>query len=157
MPITQAHGICSDDVKYADVGCFQIVGEQISERWDEVKPFVDKWISIGYGEFATEDIYRLIHSGIFQLFCIHRNDEIVLIVITEFVQYPRMKVLRIMAISGRKPLLAFKFQPALECWARANGAEALETFATPKTIKLDERIGMKAVCTLMRMSLQPLN
>ena len=149
-------GTSSDEPMLSEVECFQITGE-IDAAWPDVEPLVEKWIKAGYGEIAAEDIKDFVRSGHMQMFCIHKNFSIKLIAITEFVQYPRMKVLRIVAFAGEKPLLAFKFQPALECWARANGAEFIETFATPETVKLDMRVGMKPLYTLMRMPLSRMN
>lgn len=153
MRTTLAHGTTSAEPLLAEVECYQLTAETIDGYWHLVEPFVQKWETAANGELGASDVLAAMQKGFMQMFCIHSAGDIKLVVITEFVQYPRMKVLRMVGMAGEKPLLAFKFQNYFENWARQNGAEALETFATPRTVKFDQKIGMKPVYTLMRKSL----
>jgi hypothetical protein len=149
MSITTARGI-----NFSNVECWCFTKEQAHDYWGLVSPFLARWIDATHGELNVDDVYRMACEGLMQIFVFHAAGDIALVAVTEFVQYPRMKVLRIVGMAGAKPILAQKFMPQVESWAMENGAQALETFATPETVKLDMRLGMKPLYTLMRKPLE---
>ena len=59
-----------------------------------------------------------------------------------------------MLIAGEKPIIAKKFMSQMDVWAKANGAQAVETFSTEDTVKINERLGMSKMYVLMRRSLE---
>jgi len=126
----------------------------VNDSWGGIAPFVQRWVEAGSGEFCAEDIRKFAESGVMQLFIFHAAGVIGLVGITELVQYPQMKVMRIVGIAGENPIVSQKFMPQIEAWAMMNGATAMETFATPETVKLDMRLGMKPLYTLMRKPLE---
>lgn len=109
-----------------------------------------KMASVTHGELAPEDYWERIQKGLMQFFVLSEEGRPRLGVVTEFVQYPRFKMLRIVGIAGKDPIKAKRYWGNFCNWALQNGAIGVETFATPETVKLDERLGMKPYVTLMR-------
>jgi hypothetical protein len=145
---TQEHGLSWDNAE-----AWQIQPSQLMARWLELKPFIDEWVKVTNGEMTTEDVLGLVLKRLMYLIVIHARGEIKLVSFMEFIQYPQKKVLRMIGFVGEKPIIAQKFMPAIETWARMNGASALETFATPETEKFDKRLGFEPVYRLMRKAL----
>lgn len=148
MSIMAASGI-----NFKNAECWQVQPSQVNDAWGGIAPFVQRWVDAGAGEFAADDVRKFAVEGVMQLFIFHAAGAIGLVGITELVQYPQMKVMRIVGIAGENPIVSQKFMPQIEAWAIANGATAMETFATPETVKLDMRLGMKPLYTLMRKPL----
>lgn len=109
-----------------------------------------KMASVTHGELAPEDYWERIQKDLMQFFVLSEKGTPRLGVVTEFVQYPRFKMLRIVGIAGKDPIKAKRFWDNFCWWAEQNGAIGVETFATPETVKLDERLGLKPYVTLMR-------
>jgi hypothetical protein len=105
---------------------------------------------VTHGELEPDDYWDRIQKGLMQFFIYAEKGVPCLGVVTEFVQYPRFKILRIVGIAGKHAIRTKRFWPSFCQWATLNGAKGIETFATPETIKLDERLGMKPYVTLMR-------
>lgn len=106
--------------------------------------------SVTHGELAPEDYWTRIEKGLMQFFVLSEKGIPRLGVVTEFVQYPRFKMLRIVGIAGKDPIKARRFWKGFCDWAVLNGAVGVDTFATPETVKLVERLGLKPYVTLMR-------
>lgn len=134
--------------------CWQVPPDQIPVWGMMALPQIKKMSEALNGELRPEDILDLCIEGTMQLFLIQRGKKILSATITEFVLYPRKKVLRIICIAGERLLAARKFWPGIVQWAEANDAEAIETFATDGTIKWDESLGMRKLYTLMRLDLR---
>lgn len=143
----------TSSVKWEEVECFQVTGEATLTYWEQFSHLVEKWVQATMGELTAEDVFTRLGEGLMQAFCIHTAGDIRLVVITEFVQYPQMKTLRIVGMAGEHASLGFKFFPAVEVWARENGATAIESLATPKMVKYEEHLGFKQTYTLMRKAL----
>lgn len=143
----------SSKFTFACAECMFITGHTVDSYWPEVGPLLQRFTDSGNGELAVMDILKFVQEEKMQLFCMHTGGDIRLVAITEFIQYPQMKVLRIVGWVGENPLIAFKFMPGIEDWAKANGADFIETFATERMHKFAQRMGGKDVYTLMRKAL----
>jgi hypothetical protein len=106
--------------------------------------------AVTHGELAAEDYYEQTLQGFMQFFILSVKGKPSLGVATEYVRYPRFTILRIVGMAGEKPVRGKKFWRQFCQWAQLNGAVGVETFATPETVRLDERLGMKPYVTLMR-------
>lgn len=133
--------------------CVQLTPSEVLSHWGAVKPFIQRWVESSQGELNPEDVLDAALRGLMQIFLFNAAGDIRLVGITEFVQYPQKKALRIVGIAGENPIVSLKFMPHIEQWAKENGACWLETWATERTVKLDMKLGMEPVYTLMRKSL----
>lgn len=152
MHTTTAPGTNSK-LLYEKAECFQVAGDTIDSAWPDIKPFIQKWVQVSGGKFSPENVLSLIQQNLMYALVIHTDGEIHIVAIVEFVQYPQSKTLRLVGFAGKNPILTLKFMPAVEIWAKANGAEELETFATHKAMRLMERMGLKEEYVFMRKPL----
>lgn len=101
------------------------------------------------GEQTSGDFLRQMEKGLGNLFVGLRNDELVAVMATEFVQYARKKTLRIVALAGTirpfEPMLEF-----VESWAKANGAVELEAACRESMARMVRHYGFKEVYRLVR-------
>lgn len=148
MPTTTMSGISWDNVY-----CWQIPQAEVEANWEKVKPFLLEWVMGSEGEMGIADIKDLAQKGLFQIFIVQTLEDISLVFFTEFVQYPRMKALRLVGCCGQKVLLANKFLDSFKVWASMNGATVLESLATQDSICITKRMGFKPTYTVMRMPL----
>jgi len=153
MSITAQPGTNSDKSLYAGAECFQVAKDTIASAWPDLAPFMEKWVGVSGGKMLPDDIYQLIADGAMYALVIHTEGEIHIVAIVEFVQYPQAKTLRLVGFAGKNPLLTLKFMPAVETWARANGADELETLATFKAEPLMRRMGFQEAYVFMRKPL----
>jgi len=104
-----------------------------AELWDVVYPILDRCHSYSNGELETQDYLQMILNGDMQLWIAadtkHPSQEgIFAAMLTEFVMYPRKKVMRIVAIAGEGMDRWMKYFPALESAALEVGCTGLEVF-----------------------------
>ena len=76
--------------------------QSVNVLWPLVKDLVQKPVDQNLGEFNIEDVYNWLVSGYMHLWIIGDEEEIVVAVVTEFVEYPREKRLRIVLAGGKK-------------------------------------------------------
>lgn len=133
-----------------DLWCWQVPPIAIPVYGMMALPQIQKMCDRMDGELHPNDILESCAKGWMQLFLLQRKERILIALLTEFVQYPQKKVLRVISIAGEKLILTRRYFPTVCTWAKANGAVAVETFATPETEFWDEAMGFKAHYRLMR-------
>jgi len=138
---------------YANGKCWQMQTTHVGGYWCTVEPFITRIVNTAEGEFSVEDVEGFLHKGVMQLFVIEDAEGVKLVALSEIVQYPRFKVVRLIGVAGEHPLVFGKFWKGLELWAKENGAEFIESFATEKAESLCKRMGMKEVYTVLRKQL----
>lgn len=141
-------------INFKNAEAIQIAPEHLDSYWGEVAPLLNKLLDSCSGEFDLESFYNLIKSGGFSLLAFHAAGDIRLVALMEFVQYPKKKVLRFVGCAGENPAVAYKFLPAVEVWARENGATELESLVLPEAEKYAERMGFKSTYKLMRKNIK---
>lgn len=149
MPIIAEAGINWDNAC-----CTALRAEDVNSYWAQLEPFFTRWAGEGLGEMKAEDVRDRLISGLMNVLMFHAGGDIKLVVLSEFVQYPQLKVLRFVALIGEKPQVAKKFLPAIKDWARANGATQFEAICTPHATRYMEWIGLHKVYNVLRQDLE---
>lgn len=104
--------------------------DQVDNVWPECETLLVSALKYSKGEFDLDDFRKLLLQGLVQLFYISRDGDIELALITELVQYPQYRSVRILAAAGKNLARAsVEFKPAFIEWAVANGAVELECWA----------------------------
>ena len=95
-------------------------------------------------------------GGAMQMFGGLRGSAIEAVMVTEFVQYPRKKVLVVLALAGAvrefAPFLAF-----IEHWAAMNDAEEIEAFCRESMARYTRRYGFREVRRVIRKVIERRN
>ncbi len=128
----------------------QVPQDQLLFVSDFVLETVRKIQAATDGEMEVEDYLARLQSNHMQFFMLTEDGVPCLGVITEFVIYPRFKMLRIVGTAGKDPIKAMKYWEDFCHWAKLNNARGVETFSTPETKILNKRLGMTEYVTLMR-------
>ena len=102
--------------------------DKVASIWEEVYPLLEKAQVYAAGELDTQDYFDMIESGDMQLWIAEDDGGIFAMMLTEFVQYPRKKVMRIVSIGGREMNRWMKYFPALEAAALSVGCTGFEVF-----------------------------
>ena len=102
--------------------------DKVASIWEEVYPLLEKAQVYAAGELDTQDFFEMIESGDMQLWIAEDDGGIFAMMLTEFIQYPRKKVMRIVSIGGREMNRWMKYFPALEAAALSVGCTGFEVF-----------------------------
>ena len=102
--------------------------DKVASIWEEVYPLLEKAQVYAAGELDTQDYFDMIESGDMQLWIAEDDGGIFAMMLTEFIQYPRKKVMRIVSIGGREMNRWMKYFPALEAAALSVGCTGFEVF-----------------------------
>jgi len=102
--------------------------DKVASIWEEVYPLLEKAQVYAAGELDTQDFFEMVENGDMQLWIAEDDGGIFAMMLTEFVQYPRKKVMRIVSIGGREMNRWMKYFPALEAAALSVGCTGFEVF-----------------------------
>ena len=102
--------------------------DKVASIWEEVYPLLEKAQVYAAGELDTQDFFDMIKNGDMQLWIAEDDGGIFAMMLTEFVKYPRKKVMRIVSIGGKEMNRWMKYFPALEAAALSVGCTGFEIF-----------------------------
>ena len=102
--------------------------DKVASIWEEVYPLLEKAQVYAAGELDTQDFFEMVENGDMQLWIAEDDGGIFAMMLTEFVQYPRKKVMRIVSIGGKEMNRWMKYFPALEAAALSVGCTGFEIF-----------------------------
>ena len=103
--------------------------EAIEGAWPAVKHFVERAIAEGTGGITPDDVLEQLRSGGMQLWALITADgepEVVAVLVTEVIDYPRKRVLDLALMAGDRMELWIDSLPVLEKWAVANGVDQVQ-------------------------------
>ena len=102
--------------------------EDIELVWDEVIPLVEKALSHAEGELIPSDIRKHLDTGDLRLWVAMEDRDIIAAMVTEIIQYPRKKIVRVITVAGKDMSMWYDFLPMLEGYAVRNGCSSLEAW-----------------------------
>jgi hypothetical protein len=94
--------------------------------WEAIVPLFEKGAEHWQMFMELEDIYRLVSSEHYDLWLVAEGTDVLLAVLTQMLQYPRIKVLRSLYVGGGDIDLALEALDQLELWAHREGAMRCE-------------------------------
>ena len=135
-----------------------IPNDRIDDVWDSVKGFIEMGNSKSRQEMGIEDIYEKLINRDMQLWVLEDEQANILSVLTtEIVLYPKMKTCRIVTLGGKgMDNWAEEFLEVLEQWAIKNDCVAMETGCRKGFIKKLEKFDYEHTYTILTKKLQTL-
>jgi len=94
--------------------------EAIPGAWPAVKHLVERACAAGLGRLEADDVYEQLGDGGMQLWAlvtVEGEPEIVAVLVTEMIQYPKKRVLDLALLGGDHIDLWIDALPVLEKWA----------------------------------------
>ena len=96
--------------------------------WDEVIPLIEKALLHAEGELMPDDIKKHLDTGDLRLWVAFENKHVIASMVTEIIQYPRKRIVRVITLAGRGMDMWYDFLPMLEGYAVRNGCSSLEAW-----------------------------
>ncbi len=104
---------------------------QLSE-WPQVAPLLEQAVEMSNGTFLLEDIRRFIEDGAQQLLVAEIDGQIVAAMVTEVVDYPRKRSIKLVFAGGsRMDEWSEDLNRFMELGAKNIGAELIEVHGRP--------------------------
>lgn len=100
---------------------------QLWQYWETLQPMVQRALDHANGELHTDDVYIRIQERLMQLLVVVAQDRIIGTLVTEVVDYPRKRKLRVVLCAGEGlDSWVDEAQRRLDEGARAVGATEIE-------------------------------
>jgi len=118
--------------------------EEIQLRFRELSNMLAPAFEVAHGELNADDALLLGMEEKAWVFVGEYNGKIICTLISEFLQFPRKRVLNILAYAGiaRRFYWFLKF---LEVWAKANGAVEIRGYGHEAQMRLARHHGLKEI------------
>lgn len=135
---------------------WQIAPEHINDAWEHIGPEFERALQYARGELSIVDVYKQLVTGMMQAWEIVEEDEPRLVFVTEIVNYPQYRAVRIVLAAGRGLKNAREFQRNFEAWALSNGCLEIECCCRPSMVRFLKRIypEFAPVYTVLRKNLR---
>lgn len=132
-----------------DLRGLEVVSLQPEDVTEDVVELIKRAIEWSCGDIEVGDILRFHEKGTVQIFGGLHDSAVEAVMVTEFVQYPRKKVLVVLALAGAvrefAPFLAF-----IEHWAAMNDAVEIEALCREAIARYAKRYGFREVRRVVR-------
>ena len=102
--------------------------EDIDLVWDEVYQLIEKALMYAEGELVPDDIKKHLDTGDLRLWVALSGKNVLASMVTEIIQYPRKKIVRVITLAGKDMDLWYDFLPMVEGYAIRNGCSSLEAW-----------------------------
>ena len=101
----------------------------IAGAWPAVKHMVEAALVESAGRLDADDVIALLSDGGMQLWAMVTSDgepEVVAVLVTEIIDYPRKRVLDLALMGGERMELWLEALPVLEQWAAQQGVNQVQ-------------------------------
>ena len=106
-----------------------VEAEDIDMVWDDVSPLIEKALRHAEGELIPDDIKKHLDSANLRLWVALKDKDVIAAMVTEIIQYPRKKIVRVITLAGKDMSLWYDFLPMLEGYAIRHGCSSLEAWS----------------------------
>ena len=108
---------------------FLLEAEDIDLVWGDVAPLIEKALQHAEGELVPDDIKKQLDKGDLRLWVALEGKETIAAMVTEVIQYPRKKIVRVITLAGKNMDMWYDFLPMIEGYAIRNGCSSLEAWS----------------------------
>ena len=105
-----------------------VEAEDVDMVWGDVSPLIEKALLHAEGELIPDDIKKHLDTSELRLWVALENKDVIASMVTEIVQYPRKKIVRVITLAGKDMSMWYDFLPMLEGYAIRNGCSSLEAW-----------------------------
>ena len=128
-----------------------IPSDRINEVWEDCEPYIEMGNGKSRDEMSVMDIYKRLSEARMQLWLVfNENREIISVLTTEIIDYPRKTVCRIVTLGGKDlDIWVQDWLETIEAWALENDCVAMETVCRKGFIKKLEKFGYENAYTVL--------
>ena len=122
-----------------------LYGEEIRERFEELEGAIAPAFACAHGELGAKEALELCAEGKAWCFIGEINEKLTALLIAEFMQFPKLRVLNILAYAGDARSF-YQFGQVLETWGKLNGATEIRGYGGEAQMRLARRVhGFKEI------------
>jgi len=100
----------------------------VEALWGDIEPFLVRSLKHAEGELVPDDLIPHLDDGKLRVWIAVVDKEIIASMVTEIIQYPRKKIVRVITLSGKDMDSWYNFLPLLEGYAISNDCSSLEAW-----------------------------
>lgn len=127
------------------------VGLDAVEQWPLVAGFVAQVLPKTKGELVLSDFVDGFVEDRFHLFLGRTDGEVTGCMVTENVNYPQFRVIRVVVAAGAGfEKFMRQFMDYIKNWAKVNGADFIEAWTLPEMTRYHRRFGSQKVYDIIR-------
>ena len=128
-----------------------IPSERLNEVWEDCEPYIAMGNGKSRDEMSVEDIYKRLSEARMQIWLVFNEDkDIISVLTTEIIDYPRKTVCRIVTLGGKDlDIWVEDWLETIEAWALENDCVAMETVCRKGFIKKLEKFGYENAYTVL--------
>lgn len=132
--------------------CIPIPKDAVHHFWGKVEGILDKAVRTARGKFKIEDVKAGLDSGVYLLWVVMIDDEIVAAVVTRITKYPRCNAMSLDWIGGKRMKEWIGVvNETMVAHAKHNGCNHLEGFGRPAWLRWIRRQGWQESYTAFTM------
>lgn len=132
--------------------CFPVPAHLVDAIWGEVRDYIDAAIKTARGKCTIDDVKREIDSGLYLLWIVVDDGEIIAGITTRVIEYPQCKALALDWIGGKRIRDWIGMVNGLMVdHAKRNECSHLEGYGRPAWIRLHGKYGWKEDYTAFRL------
>jgi hypothetical protein len=118
--------------------------------WPVLRPFVEKALAYANGDINAEDVWVRCVNQMMQIWVACEGGKIWAVGVTEIINYPQTRVLRLVALSGENFNLWKHFEADLEKFAHDHECHYIDAIGRRGLVKLGKEFGFREVATGIR-------
>ena len=135
-----------------------VVAEDVDTLWPQIQQYVERAVAESRGECSVEDIREFLNERVMQLWIAYEsNRQVKACMVTQLVNYPRKKFLRIVLLSGDGMNDWQYGWDFVETWARHHGCNGVESFARRGFVRQCKALGFREYHTIVGKDFLPLD
>lgn len=100
----------------------------VIHEWPRVAPLIRSALERGEGSYVEADVAMCCMRGLWQLWIVERDGEVVALCVSEILNFPRLKKCLLRYLVGDWAVIEAHI-PDIERWAREQGCHMLEGYA----------------------------
>lgn len=144
-----------DEVVASRIQCAGVPSDKIGVVWSRAEELLQKGLGQGVNEIGTDDILAALVERNMQLWCGFDTDteELVVVMVTEIIQHPKIKVCHIVANGGSRLSEWEPFMETIKAWALSLGCQRITAFARDGWIRRLKDYGYEKVSNVISCEL----
>lgn len=105
-----------------------VAPEDIPYIWGDVVPLLNEALKHSEGELLSDDLLDHLDNEDLKMWIALQDGDVIACMVTEIIEYPRKKIVRVITLAGRDMDLWYDFLPLVEGYAIRNDCSALEAW-----------------------------
>lgn len=119
--------------------------EEVQARKEELVKVLAPAFACAHGELGPVEALELCEEGRAWCFVGEINEKLTALLIAEFMQFPKLRVLNVLAYAGQAKGF-YQLLPVLETWGKLNGATEIRGYGGEAQMRLARRVhGFKEI------------